>query len=153
MDKKGKNRKGIMYSTNPDFEYKYENEELETLTNNKQNLKVCIDKHRAGKIAVIIKEFVGTTEDLKSLDEETFLSVFDGVPQFKINPSELNTQILTLLAEKTQVFNSKGEARRMISSNSISINKEKITENFQLSENDLLSEKYILVQKGKKNYF
>jgi len=67
MDKKGKNRKGIMYSTNPDFEYEYENEELETLPNNKQNLKVCIDKHRAGKIAVIIKEFVGTTEDLKSL--------------------------------------------------------------------------------------
>jgi len=67
MDKKGKKRKGIMYSTNPDFEYEYENEELETLPNNKQNLKVCIDKHRAGKIAVIIKEFVGTTEDLKSL--------------------------------------------------------------------------------------
>ena len=67
MDKKGKNRKGIMYSTNPDFEYKYENEELETLTNNKQNLKVCIDKHRAGKIAVIIKDFVGSAEDLKAL--------------------------------------------------------------------------------------
>jgi translation initiation factor 1 len=67
MDKKGKKRKGIMYSTNPNFEYEYENEELETLPNNKQNLKVCIDKHRAGKIAVIIKEFVGTTEDLKSL--------------------------------------------------------------------------------------
>jgi len=67
MDKKGKNRKGIMYSTNPDFEYEYENDEMETLPNNEQNLKVCIDKHRAGKIAVIIKEFIGTTEDLKSL--------------------------------------------------------------------------------------
>ena len=67
MNKKGKNRKGIMYSTNPDFEYKYENDEMETLPNNEQNLKVCIDKHRAGKIAVIIKEFIGTTEDLKSL--------------------------------------------------------------------------------------
>ena len=67
MDKKAKNRKGVMYSTNPDFKYEYENNELETLSNNKQNLKVCIDKHRAGKVAVIIKEFVGTTEDLKSL--------------------------------------------------------------------------------------
>ena len=67
MDKKGKNRKGVMYSTNRDFEYEYENYEMETLPNNEQNLKVCIDKHRAGKIAVIIKEFIGTTEDLKSL--------------------------------------------------------------------------------------
>ena len=67
MDKKEKNRKGVMYSTNPDFKYEYENDELETLSNNKQNLKVCIDKHRAGKVVIIIKEFVGTTEDLKSL--------------------------------------------------------------------------------------
>ena len=59
------NRKGIMYSTNPDFEYKYENQEIETLPASEQNLKVCIDKHRAGKIAVIIKGFVGTTKDLK----------------------------------------------------------------------------------------
>ena len=67
MNKKGRNRKGVMYSTNRDFEYEYENDEMETLPNNEQNLKICIDKHRAGKIAVIIKEFIGTTEDLKSL--------------------------------------------------------------------------------------
>ena len=67
MNKKGKNRKGVMYSTNQDFEYEYENDEMETLPNNEQNLKICIDKHRAGKIAVIIKEFIGTSEDLKSL--------------------------------------------------------------------------------------
>ena len=47
MNKKGKNRKGVMYSTNRDFEYEYENDEMETLPNNEQNLKVCIDKHRA----------------------------------------------------------------------------------------------------------
>ncbi len=70
MAKKGKNRKGVMYSTNPDFEYEYENDELETLPNNQQHLKVCIDKHRAGKIAVIIKDFVGTAEDLKSLGKK-----------------------------------------------------------------------------------
>ena len=67
MGKNNKNRKGVMYSTNPDFEYEYEEDEMETLNPNQQNLKVCIDKHRAGKIAVIIKDFVGTTDDLKSL--------------------------------------------------------------------------------------
>ncbi|MBT6808168.1 MAG: translation initiation factor [Flavobacteriales bacterium] len=67
MGKNNKNRKGVMYSTNPDFEYKYEEDEMETLANKQQHLKVCIDKHRAGKLAVIIKDFVGTTDDLKSL--------------------------------------------------------------------------------------
>ena len=67
MDKNKKNRKGVMYSTNPDFEFDYENEKIDTLTNNQQNLKVCIDKHRAGKIAIIIKGFVGNTNDLKEL--------------------------------------------------------------------------------------
>ena len=62
-----KNRRGIMYSTNPDFEYKYEYQKMKTLPTFEQNLKVCIDKHRAGKIAVIIKDFVGTTKDLKAL--------------------------------------------------------------------------------------
>ena len=67
MDKNKKNRKGVMYSTNPDFEFEYENENTDTLANNQQNLKVCIDKHRAGKIAIIIKNFVGTADDLKAL--------------------------------------------------------------------------------------
>jgi len=67
MDKNKKNRKGVMYSTNPNFEFEYENESTDTLANNQQNLKVCIDKHRAGKIAIIIKGFVGTADDLKAL--------------------------------------------------------------------------------------
>ena len=67
MVKNKKNKKGIMYSTNPNFEFEYENQNMQTLSNNKQHLKVCIDKHRAGKIAVIIKDFVGNTEDLKAL--------------------------------------------------------------------------------------
>ena len=94
-----------------------------------------------------------TADDLKSLDEETFLSVFEGVPQFEISKADLDLNILDIVAEKTQVFASKGEARRMIKSNAVSINKEKITEDVQLSENDLLNGKYILAQKGKKNYF
>ena len=94
-----------------------------------------------------------TADDLKSLDEETFLSVFEGVPQFEISKADLDLGILDIVAEKTQIFASKGEARRMIKSNAVSINKEKITEGVQLSENDLLNGKYILAQKGKKNYF
>jgi len=94
-----------------------------------------------------------TTSDLKFLDENTFLSVFEGVPKFQIQIVDLNSGIIDVLADKTQIFNSKGEARRMISSNAVSINKEKITEAFQLSKNDLLNGKYILIQKGKKNYF
>ena len=94
-----------------------------------------------------------TADDLKSLDEETFLSVFEGVPQFEISKSDLPLDVLDLVAEKTYIFSSKGEARRMIKSNAVSINKEKINEDVQLSENNLLNGKYILAQKGKKNYF
>jgi tyrosyl-tRNA synthetase len=94
-----------------------------------------------------------TSEDLLSIDEETFLSVFEGVPQFSVGKADLEADIFDFLAEKTQVFSSKGEARRMIQSNAVSINKEKITSDKVLYENDLISNKYLLVQKGKKNYF
>ncbi|MDB0027313.1 tyrosine--tRNA ligase [Flavobacteriales bacterium] len=94
-----------------------------------------------------------TADDLKSLDEETFLSIFEGVPQFEISKADLDLGILDILAKKTQIFASKGEARRMIKSNAVSINKEKITEDVQLTEDNLLNGKYILTQKGKKNYF
>ena len=67
MGKNKKNRKGVMYSTNPNFKFEYENQGKKTLTNTNQYLKVCIDKHRAGKIAVIIKGFAGNTQDLKAL--------------------------------------------------------------------------------------
>jgi len=67
MEKNKKKRKGIMYSTNPNFEFEYENKKMDTLANNQQNLEVFIDKHRGGKIAVIIKNFVGTDDDLKDL--------------------------------------------------------------------------------------
>jgi len=94
-----------------------------------------------------------TSEDLLSIDEETFLSIFEGVPQFTVSKSDLNADIFDFLAEKTQAFSSKGEARRMIQSNAVSINKEKIDVNKTLSTDDLISDKYLLIQKGKKNYF
>lgn len=94
-----------------------------------------------------------TSDDLLSLDESTFLSVFDGVPQFSISKTDLSTDIFDFLVEKTQVFSSKSEARRFIKSNAVSINKEKIDVNKSLSTDDLISAKYLLVQKGKKNYY
>ena len=94
-----------------------------------------------------------TADDLKSLDEDTFLSVFDGVPQFEVSANDFDCGIVDFLAEKTQVFGSKGEARRMLKSNAVSINKEKVNEEKQISSTDLISNRYILVQKGKKNYF
>ena len=69
MKKNKNNRNGMIYSTNPNFEFEYDNEEMDTIANNQQNLKVCIDKHRAGKIAVILKGFVGNTDDLKALSK------------------------------------------------------------------------------------
>ena len=97
----------------------------------------------------------GTTDTLKRLDSQTFLSVFEGVPTFEVSKEELlqGINIIDLLAEKTQILASKGEVRRALKENSLSINKEKVKEDFVTSSNDLLNSQYILVQKGKKNYF
>lgn len=95
-----------------------------------------------------------TAEDLRSLDEKTFLSVFEGVPTFEISREELPVGILDFLAEKTSVFPSKGEARKMIQGNGFSLNKEKVTDIArEVSESDIIDGKYILAQKGKKDYF
>jgi translation initiation factor 1 len=67
MSKKSKKREPLVYSTNPNYEYEYDGNEINTLKPEEQNLKICIDKHRAGKIAVIIKDFEGSDDDLKSL--------------------------------------------------------------------------------------
>ena len=96
----------------------------------------------------------GTTENLKHLSEDMLLSVFEGVPQFDVEKDQIiNLNVVDLLAEKTQVFASKGEARRMLKDNGVSINKNKVKEDYTITENDLLNNKYILIQKGKKNYF
>ena len=121
-------------------------EEITTRVHSKEDLQTAIKTS-----SILFGK--STAEDLKNLNEDTFLAIFEGVPTFKIDASELEFGILTLLAEKTQVFKSKGEARRMISSNAVSINKEKINEEFQIKKDNLISGKYILIQKGKKNYF
>ena len=98
----------------------------------------------------------GTAEQLRSLNENTFLAVFEGVPKFFVAKSELETgiNIIDLLAEKTDVFASKGELRRTIKGNGLSINKEKISDpDLVVRSNSLIGGKYILAQKGKKNYY
>ncbi len=97
----------------------------------------------------------GTKETLSRLDEMTFLSVFEGVPQFKVSKSDIEAgiPIIDLLATHTQILSSKGEVRRELKGNSLSINKEKIGEDYITNNDSILNNKYILVQKGKKNYF
>ena len=95
-----------------------------------------------------------TTEDLRSLNEKTFLAVFDGVPTFGIRREDLPVGILDALAVHTQIFLSKGEARKMIQQNGLSLNKEKVTDiTRELGEQDIIDGKYMLVQKGKKDYY
>lgn len=96
-----------------------------------------------------------TAEDLKKLDEATFLEVFDGVPQAEIAKADLENglDIITVLNEKTGFFKSNGEARRALTANSISVNREKIKEDFVLTANDLINNQFVLLQSGKKNYF
>ncbi|KOH44474.1 tyrosine--tRNA ligase [Sunxiuqinia dokdonensis] len=98
----------------------------------------------------------GTAENLRKLDEQTFLSVFEGVPQFPVSKAALakGINVVDLLAETAAVFPSKGELRRTIKGNGLSINKEKITDQDLIVNTDfLIGNQYILVQKGKKNYY
>jgi len=95
-----------------------------------------------------------TSEDLKGLDATTFLDIFDGVPTAKIDKNELgDVGIISALAEKTGFLKSNGEARRALKENAISVNKTKVKEDYLLSENDLINDQFILLQKGKKNYY
>ncbi|WP_435260767.1 tyrosine--tRNA ligase [Tenacibaculum sp. nBUS_03] len=96
-----------------------------------------------------------TAEDLKSLDEQTFLDVFDGVPQASVSSSDVNEglDMIGALAGKTNFLKSNGDARRALKENSISVNKEKVKEDFTITENDLIAEKYVILQRGRRNYF
>ncbi len=97
-----------------------------------------------------------TADALRALDEETFLQVFEGVESYEISLDELKAGIapLDLLAEKTAIFPSKGEARKMIQANGFSMNKEKLTDPASpITDASLLNGKYLLFQKGKKNYY
>ena len=95
-----------------------------------------------------------TEQDLSNIDEETFLDVFSGVPNKELKKIELaECELAENLLEKSGFFSSKSEIRRLIDQNSISINKAKINSEFKISDLNLINNKYILLQKGKKNYF
>lgn len=96
-----------------------------------------------------------SAEDLKALDAKTFLEVFDGVPQAEISMEDLKAgiDIVEVLNAKSGFMKSNGEARRALTENSISVNREKVQEGFSLSTNDLINNQFVLLQKGKKNYF
>lgn len=97
-----------------------------------------------------------TADTLQTLDEGTFLDVFEGVPQFTVSKPEVEAgiNIVELLSVKTTVFPSKGEARKMVDAGGVSINKQKIESTDDLiTAGNLINNKYLLAQKGKKNYF
>jgi tyrosyl-tRNA synthetase len=96
-----------------------------------------------------------TSEDLKQLDSQTFLDVFDGITQAEISKSDLENGIgiVDALSGKSGFLSSNSEARRALKENSISVNREKVTEEFILSNNDLIINEFVLLQRGRRNYF
>ena len=96
-----------------------------------------------------------TSADLRTLDEKTFLEVFDGVPQAEVSAADIagGLDMIAILSAKTGFISSNSEARRALKENSISVNKEKVGEDYQIGEKDLVDGKFILLQRGKKNYF
>ena len=95
-----------------------------------------------------------TSEALRRLDEQTLLQVFEGVPQFTIAKEQLGCAFVDLAAEHTKVFPSKGECRKMVQGGGVALNKEKVADPMQtVTENDLIADKYMIAQRGKKNYF
>lgn len=97
----------------------------------------------------------GTTETLRKMDERMLLNVFEGVPQCEVPFAEIENglNIIDLVAEKTNIFPSKGEARRMMKDGGIQLNKEKVKDDYTVKIDNLLNNKYLLIQKGKKNYY
>lgn len=123
-------------------------EEITTFVHSKEELEKAIQ-------ASNILFGNSSSEDLKQLDEVTFLEVFDGVPQEEITRADIENgiNIVDVLNEKSGFLKSNGEARRALAENSISVNKEKVTEEFSLTSNDLINNQFVLLQRGKKNYF
>ncbi len=123
-------------------------EEITTMVHSKEDLDNAVKAS-----AILFGK--STSEDLKQLNEQTFLDVFDGVPQTGILKSDIENglDIIAALAEKGGFLKSNGEARRALKENSISVNKEKVKEAYKITAKDLINNKFVLLQRGKKNYF
>lgn len=124
-------------------------EEITIMVHSKTDLDSVIDAS-----SILFGE--GTTDTIKKIDEQTFLNIFEGVPLFEIdyNTIQNKVELSVLLVEKTRIFDSKGELRRLVQAGGLSINKEKIRDiDLIINDKDLINNKYLLVQKGKKNYY
>ncbi|MBO0321335.1 tyrosine--tRNA ligase [Muricauda sp. CAU 1633] len=123
-------------------------EEITTMVHSKEDLDNAI---KASEILF----GKSTSADLKQLNEKTFLDVFEGVPQAQVSMNELTPglDMIGALAAKTNFLGSNGEARRELKQNSISVNKEKVKEDYLITKEDLINNKFVLLQRGKKNYF
>ena len=122
-------------------------EEITTMIHSKEELEKA-------QTATNILFGNATSEALRSLDEATLLQVFDGVPQFTISREDLAKPFIDIVAESCKVFPSKGECRKMVQGGGVQLNKEKVTDPMRaVSEADLIAGKYLLAQRGKKNYY
>jgi len=123
-------------------------EEVTTMVHSKEDLDNAIKASNIlfGK---------STSEDLKGLDEQTFLDVFDGVAQAEVTREDIDNglDMIGALAAKTGFLKSNGDARRALKENAISVNKEKVKEDFSITTADLINDKFVLLQHGKKNYY
>ena len=122
-------------------------EEITTMIHSKEELEKA-------QAATNILFGNATSEALRSLDEATLLQVFEGVPQFTITRADLEKPFVDIVADVCKVFPSKGECRKMVQGGGVQLNKEKVTDAMRgVSEVDLIAGKYLLVQRGKKNYY
>lgn len=123
-----------------------------------EDITIRVHGEEALKVAVAASNILfgkSTAEDLKSLSEKDFFAVFDGVPQASITRDEFSQGlgIIDALSAKTGFLSSNGEARRELKGNAISVNKEKVAEDFVLNTEHLINDKYVLLGKGKKNNY
>lgn len=123
-------------------------EEITTMVHSKEDFE---NAEKASKI-LFSKSF---KDDIQTLDEKTFLEVFEGVPQVELSMEELNNglDMIGALAARTNFMASNGEARRALKENAIGVNKEKVKEDYVLSDNDLINKRYLILNKGKKTTY
>ena len=123
-------------------------EELTTLVHGREELQ------KAQKASQILFGN-STSDDLRQLDAKTFLEVFDGVPQAEVTRTDIaaGLDMIAALSAKTGFIASNSEARRALKEKSIAVNKEKVEENYIIGEKDIIDDKFVLLQRGKKNYF
>jgi tyrosyl-tRNA synthetase len=123
-------------------------EEITTFVHSKEELEKAIQASNIlfGK---------STSDDLKKLSNEQFLEIFDGVPQANVTQEDIDNglSIIDALAGKTNFLASNGEAKRELKANAVSVNKEKVSEDFKITPEDLINGKFVLIGKGKKNNY